>query len=223
MKELFEASFSAINIIPTVLLLLSLIYWIIVILGVFDMDTVDLDLDTDVDIDVDIDVDANTDIDVDSNVGIGGSVMWINSVLSFFNIGRVPVIIIFSIFSLSLWMISVMMNYTFGNHYFLISLLLLLPNIIVSAMIAKFLTMPLVRIFKKAKEIENNTGLEGKICTITLPTRSNSMGQAIIRIDGDTFNINVITPNEISMEVGDQGLVIEYQIDKKMYLVEPYN
>ncbi|MCF8374008.1 MAG: DUF1449 family protein [Bacteroidales bacterium] len=219
MKELFDASFSAINLFPTILLLLSLIYWIIVILGIFDMDTVDLDLDTD----IDVDVDADTNIDVDSNVGIGGSVMWINSVLSFFNIGRVPVIIIFSIFSLSLWMISVMVNYTLGNHYFLVSLLLLLPNIFVSMLIAKFITMPLVKIFKKAKEIENNTGLEGKICTITLPASNNSMGQAIIKINGDTFNINIITPVGISMEVGDQGLVIEYQIDKKMYLVEPYN
>ena len=231
MKELFDASFSLINIIPTVLLLLSLIYWLIVIIGVFDMDSVDLDLgadadvdiDVDVDVDADLDIDADADMDVDSDVGISGSVLWINSVLTFFNLGRIPVMIIFSIFSLSLWMISVMVNHTFGNQSFLISFLFLIPNIIVSLMIAKFLTMPLVRIFKKTKEIEKNTGLEGKICKMTLPSRNGSMGQAIIRIDGDTFNINVVAPQDSPMNVGDQGLVIEYQKEKKIYLVEPYN
>ena len=219
MKELFDASFSAINIIPTVLLLLSLVYWLIVIFGVFDMDTVDVDMDAD----ADVDVNADADLDVDSDIGVSGSVLWLNSALSFFNIGRIPVMIIISFFSLSLWMISVMVNHWLGNSSFLISLLVLLPNIVVSALIAKLFTMPFVKIFKKVNEIQKNTGLEGKICKVTIPARSERMGQAIIRIDGDTFNVNIKTQPGVSLKVGDDALVIEYQKEKKIYLVEPYN
>ncbi len=226
MKELFEASFSAINIIPTVLLVLSLIYWLIVIFGIFDLDTVDLDVEADVDIDVDveadIDLDADADLDADSEISVSGSVLWLNSVLSFFNIGRVPVMIVVSFFSLSLWIISVMLNHWLSNTSFLISFILLIPNMVASLFVAKIITIPFVKVFKKANEIQNNTGLEGKICKVTIPASHDRMGQALIRINGDTFNVNIKTQPDVSLQVGEQALVIEYQKDNKIYIVEPY-
>ena len=45
MSELFENAVTGVNIIPTVLLGLIIIYWITVILGALDIDFLDIDLD----------------------------------------------------------------------------------------------------------------------------------------------------------------------------------
>ena len=93
MKEIIEAAFSPVNIIPTILLLFVLFYWIIVIVGVINMDFLDVDVDMDADIDLDVDVDADidvdTDMDIDAHTDIdpGASISWLNHVLVFFGLG----------------------------------------------------------------------------------------------------------------------------------------
>ncbi len=150
MKETIESAFSVINIIPTALLILVLIYWLTVIIGVFNIDSFDFGADADLDVDVDADVDIDTDMDVSA----GDSILWVNSALSFFNLGKVPFMLILSIFSLSMWVISMLMNFYLNNTVVLLSLVYLIPNIFLSAFITKFLTSPLVKVF--AKELSIN-------------------------------------------------------------------
>lgn len=224
MSEFFQFCFSSANIIPSVLLILVLLYWIIVILGILDIDAFDADVDIDLDADVDLDVDTDLDVDVDgdAHVGASGSVMWINSVLSFFNLGKVPVMIVFSFFALPLWVITLAINDLLGIENFFLSLLVLLPAIVVSLMISKVLTMPFVKVFKKGQQVEKNEGLTGKICTVLLHTTHSSFGQASLHVEGDQFTINVVCPEGIEMDKGDQGLVIDYNAKTKIYLIEPY-
>ena len=94
MRELLEFAFSGINLVPTVLMIFVIIYWFIVILGIVDIDSLDFDLD------MDLDADADLDADVD----VGG----LSSVLAFFNIGHMPLMVFVTFFTLPLWAISLL-------------------------------------------------------------------------------------------------------------------
>ncbi|WP_075591365.1 OB-fold-containig protein [Labilibacter marinus] len=226
MKETLDAAFSAINIIPTVFLILILIYWLTVIIGVFNIDSFDIDADADLDVDVDVDadVDLDADIDADADVSAGDSLLWLNSALSFFNLGKVPFMLILSFFVLSMWVISLLMNNALNNGSVLLSLVYLIPNILVSAFIMKFLTSPFVKLFEKAEsDIDSNVRLTGKMCKVTLNATHHKMGQAEIKIEGSSFIINVkSTEEQYNLYKGDSCLVIDYIPEKKIYLIEPY-
>ncbi|WP_430935095.1 hypothetical protein [Saccharicrinis sp. 156] len=216
MKETIDAAFSMINIIPTVLLILILIYWLTVIVGVFNVDSFDIDADADVDIDV--------DVEADIDMSAADSILWVNSALAFFNLGKIPFMLLLSFFALSLWVISMLMNYHLNNESVLLSLVYLIPNVFVSAFITKLITSPFVKLFAKAEsDIESNRKLTGKMCLVTLSATHNKMGQAEIKIEGSSFIINVMSTEEkYSLRKGDSCLVIDYIPEKKIYLIEPY-
>jgi len=228
MKETLDAAFSTINIIPTVLLVLILIYWITVIIGVFNIDSFDIDADADVDIDVDVDadVDIDTDVDVDTEVDInaGDSILWLNSALSFFNLGKIPLMLLLSFFAMSLWGISMLMNHYLNNSSIFLSLIYLIPNFFVSLFVTKFLSAPFVKVFENSGgKVQNNKSLTGKICKVTLGATHDKMGQAEIMINGSSFIINVFsTEEQFILTKGDSCLVIDYLKEKKIYLIEPY-
>src|SRR5210317_86724 len=101
MIELMQLALSPINMVFTMLLISIVVYWLTVILGVLDADLFDVDVpDMDADVDMDADIDANLDT----------GVTW--GVLHWFYVGEVPVMVLLSIFILSLWAIAIL-----GNHY----------------------------------------------------------------------------------------------------------
>ena len=230
MKELFEAAFSGVNIIPTVLLLLILIYWIFVIIGAMDVDTISVDVDADVDLDLDaeveVDADLDTDVDADSDVNTHGvgSVAFLNSILAFFNLGKIPFMVWLSFLVIPMWMISILFNHYLGNTSMLLALVALIPNLIVSLLISKILTNPIAIVFRKMSESEeDNFRYKGKICEIMMPVSSKRFGQAEINREGTIYRVNVLTSKEdVTLDKGDTALIIEYMKDKKCYLVEPY-
>lgn len=213
MQELLDASIQGANIIPTALLIFTLIYWLVVILGVIDLDMFDIDIDVDTDIDID-------GPEVDANVSVG----WLNSVLAFFNLGQIPLMIFISFLVLPMWIISVQLNHLIGNTSFLLGVVFLIPNLLVSLFVAKFLTMPFVRLFSKmSEEGETTATMIGKICRVILPLNSDSVGQVEVNVDGSNYRISAKTTEDIVMQKGEEGLVIEYHENGKYYVVEPYD
>lgn len=232
MKELFEAAFSGVNLIPTVFLLLILVYWIFVIIGAMDMDVINIDIETDVDLDVDVDVDADvdmdTDADVDSDVDADshdiGSVAFLNSILTFFNLGKIPFMVWLSFLIIPMWVISILFNHYLHNSSFLISLVALIPNLVASLLVSKVLTTPIAVIFTKIKKNDDDSfKYTGKMCTVLMQASHNRFGQAEIKRDGNTYRVNILTKNEsIVLDKGQTALIIEFIPEKKCYLVEPY-
>ena len=110
MAELIQSAFSPVNAVVTVLLILNVIYWITVILGLLDVDFLDIELDSGLEMDSDIDVDVDAAGEIDMELG-DGSIL--RSVLHFFYIGEVPIMLLLSILILSMWILCM-----FGNHYF---------------------------------------------------------------------------------------------------------
>ena len=230
MKELFDATFSGVNIIPTILLLFVLFYWLMVIIGAMDIDTINVDIDAEIDVDAEIDLEVDTDIDTDVdaeaevNSGEGvGSVAFLNSILVFFNLGKIPFMVWLSFLVMPMWVISILFNHFLGNASFLLALGALIPNLVVSLMVSKVLTTPIAALFTKLKKNDDDQfNYSGKVCTVLMQASHDRFGQAEINREGNIYRVNIITSEEVVLDKGQTALIIEYLPEKKCYLVEPY-
>ncbi|MBN2663050.1 MAG: DUF1449 family protein [Bacteroidales bacterium] len=234
MVELFKYSFSLSNIIPSVFLVLILIYWGTVFIGLLDLSSFDFDIDTHVDIDVDVDthididthVETGSEFDMNSEVDASGHIgepnFFIKS-LQFFNIGKIPFMVFLSILSLPLWTITILTNYYLGIEKFFISLLMFIPALIVSMFLAKFISNPIAKMFKK---IDAHSGVpekfKGKTAFVRITLSEDSDGQIEIVRNGATA---YLTARSISgtIETGQEVLIIDYLEEEKYFIVEPYN
>jgi hypothetical protein len=205
MNELLQATFSSVNIIPTALLVFVMLYWLAVIFGLLDLDFFDVDVEPDVDAD-----------------GIS-AVSWLNNVLAFFNLGKVPFMVFLTFLALPFWAISILVNYYLNEGYTLVGWLYLIPSFIAALFVSKFMTMPFVRIFAAMeKEHESATNIIGQICTVVLPANGSDMGQAAVKTTGAPLLLNVRTPQGAAVQKGETALVLEYNAENKFYLIEPY-
>ena len=205
MTELLQFAFAGVSIVPTLLLLFTLIYWIIVILGVIDVDSLDIDLDLDMDLDADIE--------------IGG----LATVLSFFNIGHMPLMIFVTFFSLPFWMLTLLTLDFLHIDSVLLGLLVLFPAAFVCLFIAKFLTIPIAKFYRKVRmETEAIKHIVGQLCVAKLPIGDRKTSQAEIKVNGTSVLINVRTRGGQQVAKGQQALVIELNEEDQIYFVEPY-
>jgi len=199
MTELLAFAISGVNVIPTILLMFTVLYWLIVVVGVIDIDALDLDLDMD------------------------GDLNGLTSVLSFFNIGHMPLMVFVTFFTIPLWMITLMSNDLFGISTFIVGMLIFIPAIFVSLFVAKFFTIPVAKFYRKiSKETEAIKNLIGRVCTAKLPISHDRKGQAEIKINGTSILITAKTREGHTVQKNTTALIIEFQKDQNFYFVEPY-
>ena len=214
MMELFHAAFSGVNFIPTLLLVFVLLYWMLVIFGAVDISSVDIDIDVDVDMDADVEVDADGASEA--------SVSWLNYILRFFNLDKIPLMVFLTFVAIPMWVISIMVNHMLGNSSVLISLALLVPNFILSLIIAKPLTIPFVKMFSYLENsTEGSPDLMGREGLVIIGASSTKMGQGDVLVSGSNYRINIKTNNG-SIKKGQKMLVINESKNEGYYIVEPY-
>ncbi|MFC6999023.1 OB-fold-containig protein [Rufibacter roseus] len=207
MEELLQAAVAPANVFATGLLIFVMLYWVTVILGVFDISSFDIEFETNV----------NTDTD-----GVS-SVAWLNSALAFFNLGKVPLMFFLTFFALPYWVLSVSVNYLLGTQDIWLGLVLILPLMLVCLVLSKFMTWPFVKLFDAMeKDGESNQVIIGQTCTILLPANHQQTGQASVRTKGSPLLLNVRTSQGHLVQKGDTALVIEYLPETNLYLIEPY-
>lgn len=202
MTDLLHFAFAGANIIPTTLLIFVVAYWLVVIIGIIDIEAFDFDLE----------------MDMDGDVEIGG----LASVLSFFNIGEMPFMVFVTFFTLPLWVTTLVFNDLLGFSGFLSGMIIFIPAFLGSLFVAKVLTIPIARFYKKVKQ--NTEAVEeiiGKICTAKLIIGPERKGQAEIKVNGTSVLIYAKTRNE-TVEKGETALVIEFVKEENFYYVEPY-
>jgi hypothetical protein len=213
MQALLEQALLPVNIAFTVLLVFVALYWLTVLIGIIDISSFDVDLDFEADIDAEVDVDADTDIDGES----GGS--WLGHTLQFFNFGRVPFMIVLSFLVLSMWAISILINYYWGYGSWTTALILLLPNLATSLLLTKMITSPLVPVFKHFDGSETAVDYIGQECTLTLPVSSTSMGQAEVMINDTPLRINVKLAAGDQLNKGAKALIVNEDSEGRYYMV----
>jgi hypothetical protein len=214
----------------TVLLILVFLYWTLVIVGALAPDSLHIDVNGDVSADVDVgDVDAgNADVgDADAadagHVEAGGS--FLASMLHFVNVGEVPLMVVASFFVFSLWASTLISNHYLGSTLgAFVSIIMLVPNVIASALVAKFLTTPFKFMFKHINEgIAAPAKIVGKTCIIKTPSADDRSGQAEMKTDSSPLLLNVRTKPGESLAKGDEALVVAHDAERDTYTVVKFD
>ena len=116
-------------------------------------------------------------------------------------------------------------NEFFHNTTFIIGLVFFVPLIIVSALIAKPLTYPFVKMFAALDKENKPKNLVGKIGIVILPGRENRKGQIEVNYDGSPIRVYVWpSSKEIKLKKNESVLIIEKSTtEEQVYIVEPYD
>lgn len=218
MKELLHAAVAPANLLPTGVLVFVLLYWLTVVLGVLDFKSLDLD------------VHADTDADFDAHAGAHGhagesGTSFVNGVLGFFNLGRVPLMVFVSFVVLPWWVGSILANYYLGNEGLLVGAVLLVPLLLGAMLVSKVLTTPFVSLFAAMEaDSEGANSPVGKVCTLLLPATHEQLGQASVRLrKGAPLMLNVRAASQSAeLRKGDTALIIDYDQLHRCYLIEPF-
>jgi hypothetical protein len=215
--ELFNFAFSGVNLIPTILLALCLVYWLLTIIGLFDLDFLDLDVDVDVDAEVDLDVEVDMDLEVDGGGGSGP----LHAIASFLNVGQVPFLLVLSLMILNFWILAMLIYFIPVKVGGLLNGLLLIPAFLISVFISKAEVYPLKGMFKRSKR--DNT-IENKVldkrCVMLCDTAFGRLGQAKIIQEGAALVLNV-TPEfkTESFNKGEEAFVFRKDPVKDLYYI----
>jgi len=203
--ELWRASFHAVNLPATLLLLFVIIYWALILLGMLDLSSFDVDLP---------DLDAEMDGDV--------AHPHVDAFLEYFNVRHIPVTIVLTFFSISLWFVGVLANYyVHGNKSLLLGAAIFTGNLIFSGHVAKFVTLPMVPLFRGMRAHESsNKNLIGTRVVVSSSRVDAGFGQAELQEEGPAILLNVRSENEV-LHKGDEAVILQHIPEKDLYLITP--
>jgi len=169
--ELIRYAFTGVNVIPTMIFILVQLYWLVAILGLFDLDFLDFDLD------MDMDGDASGPL---------------SAIAVFIEIGEVPVALVFSIIVLNFWILSMLLYFLPIVAGGIINGLLLIPAFILGIFITKFEVKPLRKIFQKRKSEDSaDEQVLAHRCVLLTDLEFGKLGQARVNRKGASLVINV--------------------------------
>ncbi len=202
MLEIFTASIFGFNVVPSILLVLALLYWLTVVIGGIEHNILDAHFDFDADLDTDVDAE-----------GIG------QGILVFLNLRDVPVMLLFSFITLFWWAIAVGLQLSFDLTV-LLSGVIQLPAILLAAFITKAITSPFRKFFRELKGIAQPVQIVNKVCTLITDVQPGRIGQAEIERDGAPIRINVKSVDGTIIHKGDDAFVVHYDKEKDLYEIK---
>lgn len=223
MGELFRESLTIANLPYTILLGLTLLYWLTVFFGALDLEFLDFEVDADIDADVDLDVDIDADVDADVDAGGGNGAGWFMTGLAFFNLGAVPFMVFMSLFVLTLWVTSILVNSLWldlGEWAFFI---LLVPNLIVGLFVTKVLSTPFKGVYKKMNaKGTSKRELVGKIADVTMTVRPNRIGRVELTHNDTHFTLDVRIEGDEEIQEGEKAILVQYDAQADDFVVTKF-
>ena len=207
--ELMNAFFVEIvnpaNLLATVLLGGVLLYWLLVIFGAVGMDAFEIDLD----------LDADGDFDLEFADGLFGTM------LTFFHVGKVPVMIIISVFAFTFWLATIFTNHYLNPEFSLwTTSMLVWPCGLVSLAVTKLVVMPLAKGFNPPPQDLGRTDLIGKTAAVNTLKLNQTYGEIVIEIDGPPLVLNARNETGQTLSKGDIVRIVSYDREKNVCLVE---
>ena len=231
MNELVVASTQFPTVVFTIALGIVLLYWLFVLVGALDLDLFgghDVDISGAGDGGGDAIGGGHGDVagghdtgdagghDADGDADSGG--LWHT-----LGLGDVPITISASIIVLVAWVTSLLlMEYvvrSLGLPGWVVGVLLPLA-LLLALPITALLVRPLRPVFA-IKEGKSNSDYVGHACTVTTGHVDNDFGQATVE-DGGTVLIIAVRCDAVGkLARGDKALIIEFDVSRQAYVVEP--
>ena len=203
MSEILKVSLEWPTLPATVLLGICLLYWLCIILGLMDLDLLDFDLDFDI----------STDGPSILDFGFIG--------LRFLNLGEVPLMLWMSIFSLSMWMLSVNFDSEVKIDSLMDYLPLALRNMGISLVVTKLITQPFRGHFQFNPPNEIET-LLGKSCQVTSSTVNARFCQCEMKVEGAPLKLHIRSEDE-TIQKGDLVRITDYNSETQVFYVVKIN
>ena len=205
--EYIGYAFSGINILPSVLLLIVIFYWLMTIFGFFSIDGNFLDFDLGIDFDGDVDTDVS---------GTQGQAF--GTIVEFLNLNSIPFMIYFTILVLVWWIASMLTYYLNIATRSLIAVFLLIVNIIIAFVITKLVTEPMKKFFSSFQD-KNDIKIVGKTCVLKNDISNEKIGQGEILVNGYPVIISVKTDEKFILK-GVEVKIIAFYSEKNIYEVK---
>lgn len=197
MKDVIDQALFAPTLPLTVLLVALVVYWIASALGISW---------TDGDAHADVHADAHADGHAEGNAD--GHGMW-GGMLAFLNVGRVPLMIVITVLTLSMWVISMLGDEFLGGGSLLIGFALLVPAFLLGCVITRFATAPFGKVLALLQpDGEPPLKHVGLVCTVTTAQVTTRYGQAAIETAGSPLIVQVRTHEGETLARGDTALIV---------------
>jgi hypothetical protein len=182
---------------------LAMVFWILVIAGGMGLELFDVDLE----------IDAAAE----------GSSQGMVQLLSVLGVGTVPFSIMFTAFAFWGWTLSFVTTLTL-REVFAPSILMGFGVLIASAAVALpmtgIVTYPLRRLFDSDEQSRET--VIGSVCRITTSEVDAEFGRASLYHEGADLVLSIRCEEANALGRGDEALIIDYDDDRDVYLVEPY-
>lgn len=214
MAELLNLLFNPLsNGIMTVLTGISLFYWVCMLFSGGG--------DTDIDIhfgDV-ADVDVAHDLDTDADVHAEPS-FW-SEMMDYINIGKVPLMVIVTLFKFIGWIITLLSSLFFGlASWGFKSVLILIPVFIITYIIMHYVTKPLVKMYKNiGYNGEENHDYLGRTGILKSTVENDRIGILEVVINRDVIRLNVKSQDGKKLLYGTEVMVMKERKDQNVYEV----
>lgn len=210
-EELIEISFTPANAILSIILILSVLYWLFTILtGIGDFD---LDLDADLDLDGDLDnPDGLVEVDADPSSFI--------QFLKFLNLDIIPITFFLTLAFLFTWLINVNLSFylPLPNWFFFITII---PAFIMSLFLTKYICTPLKPVFK---EINHKGEIAydylGRTGTMITKTEADKTGMLELIINKDPIRLMVKSKDGSLIKQGEKAIIVDEEPQKKFFYIE---
>lgn len=209
LTELLEVSFNPANTILSILLILSVVYWIFTMIsGVGDYD-------------IDFDTTPSAEIETpDGLVEVPQDPSAFIQFLKFLNLDIIPITFFLTLVLLFTWLINV--NFSFfiplPNWMYFITIV---PAFFGSLLITKYISAPLKPIFK---EINHKGEIAydylGRIGVLKATIEHDKLGLIELVINKDPIKLMVKSKDGSLLKEGEKACIVDENPDKKFYFVE---
>ncbi len=199
--QLYHLSIQPANLLLTILLGLSVLYWIFTIItGASGF----MDLDSDIDV---------TDVD------LGGEPSSFLQFLKYLNLDVIPITFFLTLTLLFTWAINVNLQYFLGLSGW-VTFVTVLPAFMLSMHITKFVTLPFKSFFKefnyKGEEPHNFIGM---VALLKTNLADDKVGMVEIVIDNDPIKLMVKSLNGHKIIADNLVKIVERSSDNKYYYI----
>jgi len=210
LSEKMDPFYQNVSSFPTVIftffLVLFMLFWLVAVLGVVEIDAFDLP-------DIDMDSDANH-VTPDAIAGL----------IMKFGLHGIPITITLSIVNLLAWFLSYYAVYFLGGvmgdgvFYFLFSIAIFFSALYVAVKVTSFIIAPLKPIFKKMEQSTEKLVM-GQTAVVRTSRVDAGFGEAVLEDGGAGLILKVRSVGGSEFKKGDRVVLLEYIVEKNAYRV----
>jgi membrane protein implicated in regulation of membrane protease activity len=166
--------------------------------------------------------DVDTDLAGDSD-DITADKPFLQKALEFVNVGKVPFMMVYSVFKFLAWIITLASSVVLGlASWGWKSVIILVPAFVVAYVITRYATKPLIKVYQAmGYNGEEPQELLGRIGRMRSAISGDMIGAAEVKIQSDIIRINVKSKTGESIGYDAEVMIADESADKKFYLVVP--